>query len=80
MTNPGPHEPGGAAPDGSRNSVERLIDEIVDDTFPASDAPAWGVVASRLERSRAANPAAGDTSRSPPEPSPPPTSAGSDRR
>jgi hypothetical protein len=35
-----------------RSAVEHLIDEIVDDTFPASDPPAWGVAASRLERLR----------------------------
>ena len=35
-----------------RSAVEHLIDEIVDDTFQASDPPAWGVAASRLERLR----------------------------
>jgi hypothetical protein len=49
------------APAPSRSAVERLIDEIVDDTFPASDPPAWGVAASRLARSREADRAAGDT-------------------
>ena len=46
---------GEEAPEPERSAVERLIDEIVDDTFPASDPPAWGVAASRLERSREAD-------------------------
>jgi hypothetical protein len=51
-----PRQPGGeAAPEPGRSAVERLIDEIVEDTFPASDPPAWGVAASRLERSREAD-------------------------
>ena len=32
--------------------VETLIDEIMEQTFPASDAPAWGVVGARLSRLR----------------------------
>ena len=53
MAQPKPRKPGGdVAPEASRSAVERLIDEIVDDTFRASDPPAWGVAASRLERSR----------------------------
>jgi hypothetical protein len=35
-------------PDPYRLNVERLIDEIVAQSFPASDPPAWGVVASLL--------------------------------
>jgi len=46
-----PTPPGPRAPEASRSDVERLID---DDTFPASDPPAWGVAASRRERSRGA--------------------------
>jgi hypothetical protein len=46
---------GEAAPESGRSAVERLIDDIVDDSFPASDPPAWGVAASRLERSRDAD-------------------------
>jgi hypothetical protein len=38
----------------SRRGVEELIDEIVEDSFPASDPPAWGVAASRLEQARRA--------------------------
>ncbi len=45
-----------APPNPGRDAVEQLIDEIVDDTFPASDPPAWGVAASRLEQSREADP------------------------
>jgi hypothetical protein len=53
MADMAPRKPGGeAAPEPGRIAVERLIDEIVDDSFPASDAPAWGVAAAHLERSR----------------------------
>jgi hypothetical protein len=44
-----------AQAEAGRRSVEALIDEIVDDTFPASDPPAWGVAAARLERARRAD-------------------------
>ena len=30
-------------------AIERLIDEIGAQSFPASDPPAWGVVSARLE-------------------------------
>ena len=33
-----------------RPVLEALIDEIIEDTFPASDPPAWGSAAARLER------------------------------
>lgn len=39
-----------------RARVEGLIDEIMEQTFPASDPPAWGVVGARLSRLRRANP------------------------
>jgi hypothetical protein len=59
MADPTGRDPGGeAAPEARRIAVERLIDEIVEETFPASDPPAWGVAASRLERSREADPTA----------------------
>ena len=60
MADPTLRQPGGEPPpEASRSAVERLIDEIVDDTFPASDPPAWGVAASHLERSREAEREAG---------------------
>ena len=31
-----------------RRATEQLIDEIVSQSFPASDPPAWGAVAARL--------------------------------
>jgi hypothetical protein len=53
MAKPTPKKPGiEPVPEPSRSAIERLIDDIVDDTFPASDPPAWGVAASRLERLR----------------------------
>jgi hypothetical protein len=33
-----------------RPALEAIIDEIIEDTFPASDPPAWGAVAARIER------------------------------
>lgn len=44
-------------PSAQRRYVEELIDDIVAQSFPASDPPAWGVVASLLEQERAAKPA-----------------------
>ena len=53
MPQPTRPKPGvGVAPEPTRSDVEQLIDHIVEDTFPASDPPAWGVAASRLARSR----------------------------
>jgi hypothetical protein len=34
----------------ARASVEELMDEILEQSFPASDAPAWGVVSARVEQ------------------------------
>ena len=36
-------------------AIERLIDEIGAQSFPASDSPAWGVVSARLEEAALAS-------------------------
>ncbi len=36
----------------SRQSIEELIDDIAEQSFPASDPPAWGTVASRIEQAK----------------------------
>ena len=33
-----------------RQAVESFIDEILEQSFPASDAPAWGIASSRFDR------------------------------
>jgi hypothetical protein len=38
-----------AARNARRRNIERLIDETVAQSFPASDPPAWGVIASLLD-------------------------------
>lgn len=38
------------APSAQRLKIERRIDEIVAQTFPASDPPAWGALAALLEQ------------------------------
>ena len=38
-----------AEPAPDRRATEQLIDEIVSQSFPASDPPAWGAVAARLQ-------------------------------
>jgi hypothetical protein len=60
MAEPAPRKPG-TEPilEPNRSAVEHLIDEIVDDTFPASDPPTWGVAASRLKRLRERDEATG---------------------
>jgi hypothetical protein len=35
--------------DAGRRALETLIDEIASESFPASDAPSWGVAAARLQ-------------------------------
>ena len=39
-----------AAREARRLKIERLIDETVAQSFPASDPPAWGVIAALLEQ------------------------------
>ena len=34
----------------ARRDVEAMIDETLDESFPASDAPAWGSAAARVKR------------------------------
>lgn len=41
-----------AARQASRQSIETLIDEIGAQSFPASDPPAWGTIATRLEQAK----------------------------
>ena len=48
----GPGSPTSGRGPQERAQVETLIDEIMEQTFPASDAPAWGVVGARLSRLR----------------------------
>jgi hypothetical protein len=40
----------GAPTVGCRAAVEILIDDITEQSFPASDPPAWGIASSRLEQ------------------------------
>jgi hypothetical protein len=42
--------------DSGRELVETLIDQMVDQSFPASDPPAWGVARARLDQANAAHP------------------------
>ena len=39
-----------AAREACRRNIERLIDETVAQSFPASDPPAWGVIGAMLEQ------------------------------
>ena len=47
-----------AEPAPDRRATEQLIDEIVSQSFPASDPPAWGAVAARLRALEASAPGA----------------------
>ncbi len=49
------HGPDVEAEPAHPEAIERLIDEIGAQSFPASDPPAWGVVAARLEESAMAS-------------------------
>jgi CBS domain-containing protein len=56
MKRTGRAAPRGAMPeagdDPGREAVEALIDQMGDQSFPASDPPAWGVIRARLGRTR----------------------------
>lgn len=41
-----------AARQARRQSIETLIDEIGAQSFPASDPPTWGTIATRLEQAK----------------------------
>jgi hypothetical protein len=44
----------------SRRRLEKMIDDINAQSFPASDPPAWGIVASRLDQAKRAAAHTGD--------------------
>lgn len=57
-----------ATQDARRMDIERLIDEIVAQSFPASDPPAWGVISALFEEEndrlgRSVSPGTGSTNR-----------------
>jgi hypothetical protein len=39
-----------SSPESERRALESLIDETLDESFPASDPPAWSALAVRLKR------------------------------
>ena len=45
-----PTLPSAERPSAERLSIERRIDEMVAQSFPASDPPAWGTLAALLEQ------------------------------
>jgi hypothetical protein len=49
------HSPDMEAGPAHSEAIERLIDEIGAQSFPASDPPAWGVVSARLEEAALAS-------------------------
>jgi hypothetical protein len=57
---------GDADPSAERRRVELLIDEMVAQSFPASDPPAWGAIAALLELAKEHDAARAGRSAEPP--------------
>jgi hypothetical protein len=53
MSNRKPPPRGGSETDAARlQTIDKLIDEMGAQSFPASDPPAWGIVSARLDQVR----------------------------